>query len=60
MKWKNGMIVEATQEELMSLYFAKFWDSFSGYEEFEWKAECEGCKVTCKKPGKYDNGKTGY
>lgn len=49
MKWKNGVIIEATQEELKALYFEKFWDSFAGYEEFEWKTECEGCKVTGKK-----------
>lgn len=56
MKWKNGVIIEATQEELKALYFEKFWDSFAGYEEFEWKAECEGCKVTGKKVEKYGKG----
>lgn len=56
MKWKNGVIVEATRKELLALYFEKCWDGFGSYEAFEWKAECEGCKVTEKEACGY--GKT--
>lgn len=57
MKWKNGVIVEATRKELRALYFEKFWESFDSYDAFEWKAECEGCKVTDKEACAY--GKVG-
>lgn len=57
MKWKNGMIVEATRKELAALYFEKFSGSFDSYDAFEWKAECEGCKVTEKEAYVYGKAK---
>lgn len=51
------MIVEATRKELAALYFEKFSGSFDSYDAFEWKAECEGCKVTDKEAYVYGEAK---
>ena len=47
MKIVDGKIVEATENELFSLYLEREMDDAISFTEYVMRMQCAGCKVVC-------------